>query len=137
VSRRTERLGEEIREGVAEILAGGLKDPRIGFVTVTRVSLTPDLRTARVHVGVLGDASQRDKTMAGLRQAAGFVRRGLGQRLRVRHTPELLFEYDAGLDATDRVARLLEEVRAESDTVTASDSDSDTDTDPDTDPDTE
>ncbi|HEY3121798.1 MAG TPA: 30S ribosome-binding factor RbfA [Vicinamibacteria bacterium] len=138
-ARRTERLGEEIREGVAEILGGQLKDPRIGFVTVTRVSLTPDLRTARVHVGVLGDAAQRDKTLAGLRQAAGFVRRTLGRRLRVRHTPELLFEYDEGLDATDRVARLLEEVRAESDTDsdTGTGTDSDTGKDSDTDPDTE
>jgi len=114
---------------VAEILGGQLKDPRIGFVTVTRVSLTPDLRTARVHVGVLGDAAQRDKTMAGLRQAAGFVRRTLGRRLRVRHTPELLFEYDEGLDATERVARLLDEARAESATGTDTGSDTGTDTD--------
>ena len=132
MTRRTERLGEEIREGVAEILAGGLKDPRIGFVTVTRVSLTADLRTARVHVGVLGDVAQRDKTMAGLHQAAGFVRRELGRRLRVRHTPELLFEYDSGLDATDRVARLLEESRPGSVTGSEADAGSETDTGTDT-----
>lgn len=109
--RRAERLAEEIREEVARIVGGGLKDPRIGFVTVTRVELTADLRTARVHVGVLGDAAQREKTLGGLRQAAGFVRRELGQRIRVRHIPELQFRYDEGLDATDRVARLLEETR--------------------------
>jgi len=111
VSRRSDRLGEGIREEVARIIGGGLKDPRIGFVTVTRVSLTSDLRTARVSVGVLGDPAQRTRTVAGLRQAAGFMRRELGRRLQVRHTPELLFEYDEGLDATERVARLLEEVR--------------------------
>jgi ribosome-binding factor A len=137
VTRRNERLAGEIRESVAEILAAGLKDPRIGFVTVTRVSLTADLRIARVHVGVLGDASQRDKTMAGLRQAAGFVRRELGRRLRVRHTPELLFEYDVGLDATDRVARLLEETRSASASDSASGSDSVTGTDTDTDTDSD
>jgi ribosome-binding factor A len=113
VSRRTNRLEEEIREEVAKIIAGELKDPRIGFVTVTGVQLTPDLRHARVSVGVLGDQAARDKSLAGLRQAAGFVRRVLGQRLRIRHTPEVQFLYDKGLDATDRVARLLDQVEAE------------------------
>jgi ribosome-binding factor A len=112
VSRRTARLGEEIREEVARMIGSELKDPRIGFVTVTRVALTPDLRTARVFVGVLGTPSERDKTLAGLKQASGFMRRALGQRLRLRHTPELLFQYDEGLDATDRVARLLDEIHA-------------------------
>ena len=93
------------------MIMSGLKDPRIGFVTVTRVALAEDLRVARISVGVLGDQAQRDKTMAGLRQASGYLRRELGKRLSVRHTPELSFEYDEGLDATDRVARLLEEIR--------------------------
>ena len=113
MSRRTERLAEEIREEVAQIIGSGLKDPRIGFVTVIRVDLTPDLRTARVFVGVLGDRAQREKTMAGLAQASGFIRREVGRRIRVRHTPELLFKYDTGLDATDRVAQLLEEAHGQ------------------------
>lgn len=112
MSRRSERLAEEIREEVARIVGSALKDPRIGFVTITRVELTADLRTARVHVGVLGGAGDREKSLTGLRQAAGFVRRELGRRIRVRHTPELVFRYDTGLDATDRVARLLEETKA-------------------------
>jgi ribosome-binding factor A len=111
--RRNERLAEEVRETVARIIADGLNDPRIGFVTVTRASLTADLRTARVYVGVLGNDEQRKKTLAGLTQAAGFIRRELGRRIRVRHTPELSFQYDSGLDATDRVAQLLEESRAD------------------------
>jgi ribosome-binding factor A len=110
-ARRTERLAGQIHEELARMIMAGLKDPRIGFVTVTRVALTEDLRLARISVGVLGDQAQRAKTMAGLRQAAGFLRRELGKRLRVRHTPELAFEYDEGLDATDRVARLLEEIK--------------------------
>jgi ribosome-binding factor A len=108
--RRNERLAEEIREDVARIV-GQLKDPRIGFVTVTRVDLTPDLRTAHVHVGILGGGPDREKSLTGLRQAAGFVRRELGRRLHVRHTPEIAFHYDEGLDATERVAQLLDEVR--------------------------
>ena len=113
MSRRTERLAEEVREEVARIVGRELKDPRIGFVTVTRVDLTPDLRTAHVHVGILGGAPDREKTLTGLRQAAGFVRRELGRRIHVRHTPEVAFHYDEGLDATERVARLLDEVRPE------------------------
>lgn len=107
--RRSERVAEEIREEVAGIIARGLKDPRIGFVTVTRVGLTPDLRTAHVNVGVLGDQGQRAKSLAALKQAAGFVRRELGKRIRMRHIPELVFHYDEGLDATERVAQLLAE----------------------------
>ena len=112
MSRRTNRLAEEIREEVAKIIARELKDPRIGFVTVTGVQLTPDLRHARINVGVLGDQAARDKSLEGLRQAAGFVRRALGQRLRIRYTPEVAFQYDKGLDATERVARLLNDVAA-------------------------
>jgi ribosome-binding factor A len=108
--RRNERLADAIREDVARIV-GQLKDPRIGFVTVTRVDLTPDLRTAHVHVGILGGGTDRAKTLVGLTQAAGFVRRELGRRLQVRHTPEIAFHYDEGLDATERVAQLLDEVR--------------------------
>ena len=110
--RRPERLAEEIREEVARMVASELKDPRIGFVTVTRVELTSDLRHARVHVGVLGSAAERDRTLATLRQAAGFVRREIGRRLRVRYSPEIDFRYDRGLEATDRVARILGEVGA-------------------------
>jgi ribosome-binding factor A len=116
--RRNERLSGEIREDVARIV-GQLKDPRIGFVTVTRVELTPDLRTAHVHVGILGGGPDREKTLHGLRQASGFVRRELGRRLHVRHTPEITFHYDEGLDATERVAQLLEEVRPADDAADA------------------
>jgi ribosome-binding factor A len=110
-ARRTERLAGQIQAELAGMITGGLNDPRIGFVTVTRVALTEDLRLARVSVGVLGDQAQRAKTLEGLRQASGFLRRELGKRLRVRHTPELSFRYDEGLDATDRVAKLLEEIK--------------------------
>ncbi len=110
MTRRADRIAEEIREEVARMIGSELKDPRIGFVTVTRVTVTDDLRTAHLSVGVLGDRGQRDKTLAGLKQASGFMRRELGRRLRMRHTPELLFHYDTGLDASDRVERLLREV---------------------------
>ena len=113
-ARRGERVAEEIREEVAGIIAQ-LKDPRIGFVTVTRVAVTADLRSARVYVGVLGDAEKQRKSMEGLEQASGFVRRELGRRLSVRHTPELSFRYDSGLEATDRVAKILDDIEADKD----------------------
>lgn len=109
MTRRTARLGEEIREGVASLLTAGLKDPRIGFVTVTRVDVSEDLHHARVYVGVLGDEKQRKATLEGLHAAAGYVRREVGRRIRTRYTPELVFHYDPGLEATERVARLLDD----------------------------
>jgi ribosome-binding factor A len=101
-----------MREEIARMIATELKDPRLGFVTVTRVELTHDLGHARVHVGVLGDEKQREASLAARRSAAGFVRRELGRRLRIYHTPEVDFRYDKGIDATDRVAQLLREDEA-------------------------
>ncbi len=113
MTRRTERVGEEVREVVAEIISRQLKDPRIGFVTVTRAEVTPDLVSARVHVSVLGDDRQREASLQGLSRAAGFVRRELGRRLRLRRLPQVVFVYDRGIEATERVARLLEEAAPE------------------------
>ncbi len=109
MGRRPERLAEEMREEIARMIATELKDPRLGFVTVTRVEVAHDLRYARVHVGVLGSDAEREKSLTALRSAAGFIRRELGRRLRIHHSPEVDFRYDKGLDATDRVARLLAE----------------------------
>jgi ribosome-binding factor A len=112
VTRRLERVAEEIREEIARLLTRDIKDPRIGFVTITRVSVTPDLRTARVWVGVLGDETQRKRGLDGLKHSAGYMRRLVGQHLGLRYAPELHFLYDEGLDATDRVAQLLDEAHA-------------------------
>lgn len=112
MSRRSERLADEIRELLAVLLRDEVKDPRIGFVTLTRVELTGDLGFARVFFGVLGDEAQRKRSLEGLKQAAGFLRRQLSRRLRIYQVPELRFQYDTGLDATDRVARLLQETQA-------------------------
>jgi ribosome-binding factor A len=111
MGRRPARLGEAIREEVAQLVGFELKDPRIGLVTVTRVEVTPDLGHARVHVSVLGDERERKKTLDALRNSAGFVRRELSQRLGIRQVPEVDFRYDKGLEATERVAALLDEDR--------------------------
>ncbi len=112
MGRRPERLGEAIREEVARMIVFELKDPRLGLITVTRVEVSGDLSHARVHVGVLGDERERRKSLEALERASGFVRHELARRLGIRQVPEIDFRYDKGLEATDRVARLLEEEKA-------------------------
>ncbi len=112
--RRPERLAEAIREEVAQLVSFELKDPRIGLVTVTRVEVSRDLGHARVHVGILGGEAERKKALQALHSASAFVRRELAQRLGIRQVPEVDFRYDKGMEATERVARLLEEDKASS-----------------------
>jgi ribosome-binding factor A len=106
-------VAEEMREQIARLVARELKDPRIGFVTITRVEVSADLGHAKAYVSVLGDDKQRRESLIGLKQAAGFVRREVGRRMRMRVLPDVQFVYDKGVDATDRVARLLDQVRAD------------------------
>jgi ribosome-binding factor A len=110
VSRRPDRLSGEIREELSRLISRSLKDPRLGFVTVTRVELSTDLRHARVFVSVLGSEQERKESMKALHSAAGFLRREIGHRIRMRRVPELDIRYDQGLDNTQRVADLLREV---------------------------
>src|SRR3954453_8022350 len=99
-------------EGVREVLAGAitqdLKDPRVGFVTVTAVETTPDLRHARVFVSVLGDTTVRRDTIAGLQSAHGYLQRKVADQLRLKHTPQLDFNEDDTVRRADRIERLLE-----------------------------
>lgn len=103
--RRPERLAEQIKEELSLIIGGEVEDPRLGFVTVTGATLTPDLRTAKVYVSVLGTAEEVKGSLAALRHASGFIRHQLGAVLRIRHIPELHFVYD---DADMRAARIEE-----------------------------
>jgi ribosome-binding factor A len=112
MSERTERAAEEFRE----ILAGEiqkLKDPRLGFVTVTGVRVTADLRKARVFYTVLGEEKERRGTAAALRSARSHLRVVLGGQVRMKFTPELEFEEDPGASGGERVEQLLEQIRAE------------------------
>jgi len=110
---RHERLADQIRTEIASLIEGELKDPRIGFVTVTHVEVSPDLGHARVFVSVLGDDEAREQSMAGLGSAAGYVRRAVAQRLRLRRAPELLFAFDAGAEKAERIEDLLNRLRRE------------------------
>ena len=111
---RHERLADQIRSEVAEMIEGELKDPRIGFVTVTRVDLSPDFSHARVLVSVLGDEQARNDSLAGLESAAGYIRHEVTQRLRLRRAPEITFVVDRGAEEAARIEELLGKIRSES-----------------------
>jgi ribosome-binding factor A len=110
---RHERLADQIRAEVAEMIAGELKDPRIGFATVARVDLSADLRHGRVFVSVLGSEESRQETLAGLASAAGYVRYELSRRLRLRRAPELVFVLDRSAEEGQKVELLLQKLKAE------------------------
>jgi len=111
--RRAERLADRIRAEVAEMVTAELKDPRIGFATVTEVDVSGDLQHARVSVSVLGNAEDRQKSLAGLASAAGFVRHELAQRLNLRRVPEVTFVLDAAAEENEKVETLLEKLRTD------------------------
>jgi len=106
-SGRMRRVDEAVREVLSVALTGGLKDPRIGFVTVTDVQTSPDLRHARVYVSVLGDAEVRQASLDGLRHAHGYLQRKLAAELRIKNTPQLEFFHDDTLDRVERLAELM------------------------------
>lgn len=108
--RRTDRLGHQIRVELAELLSRQVKDPRIGFATVTRVELTADLHHARVYVSVLGTPEEQQSSIEGLSSAAGFLRHEIGHRLALRRVPELAFILDHGLEAGEKIEMLLNEI---------------------------
>jgi ribosome-binding factor A len=112
---RMRRVNEAVREVLSSQLAQGLKDPRIGFVTVTAVDTSPDLRAARVYVSVLGNADERDAALEGLRSSRGFLQGRIGDELRMKRTPALSFHYDDTIERADRMTRLLKEVAPEDD----------------------
>jgi ribosome-binding factor A len=106
---RMRRVNEVIRQVLGDVIATDLKDPRIGFVTVTDVDTSPDLRTARVYVSVLGGESERDKALAGLRSSHGFLQGKIATELRMKRTPTLTFHYDDSVDRGVRISRLLDQ----------------------------
>ncbi len=111
--KRSDRVGDAIKTAVAEILSQKIRDPRIGFVTVTGVKVTVDLREARIFVSVLEGESQGEKVLKGLKSASGFIRGELGRRLQLRRVPELFFELDNSAERAAYLYDLLEKVKRE------------------------
>jgi len=103
------RINEVLREVIGAAIASDLSDPRIGFVTVTSVETSPDLRSAKVHVSVLGDEEAREASLAGLRASHGVIQSKIAAETRMKRTPTLSFRYDATVEQGMRISRLLEE----------------------------
>jgi ribosome-binding factor A len=108
MSRRTDRVSDLLRAELSELLLREVHDPRVKLASVTEVDVSPDLRRAVVKISALGDDKQRQETIEGLRHARGFLRTELARRLRLRATPELIFELDRGAEHSQQISELLE-----------------------------
>ncbi len=107
---RMRRVDEAMRAVLSEAISRDLQDPRVGFVTVTGVKTSPDLRHARVYVSVMGDDADRRATLEGLAAAHGFLQGRISSALRLKHTPSLTFDYDESVDRGMRISQLLDEL---------------------------
>jgi ribosome-binding factor A len=112
---RPDKVGEQIRIELSGLIARDVHDPGIGFITLTRVSVTPDLQIARIYYTSLGDEKAQKETGKALHRASPFLRRQIAQRVRLRRVPELEFFYDKSVAQYDRVEQILQELKAEAD----------------------
>lgn len=110
---RVGRVAEQLKKELSVILQNELKDPRIGFTTVTGVDLTNDMSQASVFLSVLGSDQQKESTLQALLRASGFIRSELGRRVRLRHTPELQFKFDHSMDYGEHIEKLLKQLNEE------------------------
>jgi ribosome-binding factor A len=110
--KRSERLGELILAEISDLIRRDIKDPRVGFVTFTRVEMSDDLRYAKVFVSSLGSEQEKARMLQGLSSATGYIRRHLGRALHLRYTPEITFLIDESLEHGAKIAQLLRELHA-------------------------
>ena len=111
---RIEKLQELIKQEMSKMLLREIKDPRIGFVTVTDVEMTGDLREAKIYVSVMGDEKKVKDSLKGLQSALGFIRREIGKRIRLRFTPEISFALDTSLDYSEHIQKILLDIEKDS-----------------------
>lgn len=116
---RPDRVGEQIRQELSQILSQQVQDPGIGFLTLTRVKVTPDLQLARVLYTVFGDEKQRKETQRALERALPYLRRQIGSRIRLRRVPDLQFFYDESVAHQDRIEKILLDLKHEREIQTA------------------
>lgn len=110
---RSTKVGEQMKKELGDIITRKLKDPRVGFVTVTDVEVTGDLSMATVYITVLGDQEQQANTLKGLEKAKGFIRSEIGKRIRLRIVPEITFAMDESIAYGNRIEALLSELKRE------------------------
>ncbi len=127
---RPDRVGDQIRQELSELLSRGVvHDPGIGFITLTRVKMSPDLQLARVFYTMMGDAAERRTTAAALERATPFLRRNIGSRLRLRRVPEIEFRFDESVAHQDRIEQILRDLHEEEAQRAAADDGASEDTD--------
>jgi ribosome-binding factor A len=115
LSHRVERIAEQIREELSQMLATEVSDPGVGLVTLTRVKVTADLSLARVYWTALGDAKERERTAKALNRTVPYLRHLLSQRLTLRRAPEVKFQFDESVAAQDRIEQIIQELHTERD----------------------
>ena len=108
--KRAERVGDLIKREISEMLIRGIKDPRIGLATITKVTISDDLRVAKVYFSIVGGEADRERARRGLVSATGFIKREVGKRIRLRYVPEIVFEFDPSLEYADHINRLIQEL---------------------------
>ncbi len=113
--KRSQRIQELILEEISKLVQRGLKDPRIGFATITKVEVTDNLKHAKVFVSVMGTEKEKTDTLEGLQSAKGFIRNTLGKNLYLRYLPELEFKIDENAEHVEKITRILNELHSESD----------------------
>ncbi len=116
-NKRSDRVGDLIQREISDILHRQIKDPRIGFCTIMRVDVSDDLRHAKARVSIMGSESQQKSTLAGLKSAGGFIRKEIGRRISLRHTPEIVFVLDESIEHSLRIAELIDEGQFDDDPV--------------------
>jgi ribosome-binding factor A len=108
---RMDRISEEVKRVVSEIIRNSIKDPRVSSLSsVMEAQVTPDLKYAKIYVSVLGSEEERESTIKGLNNAAGFIRRELGNNMKLRYSPEIVFELDRSIEHGSNIMRLINEI---------------------------
>jgi ribosome-binding factor A len=108
--KRSERIADLIQREVSELLQKSIKDPRIGFVTLTRVQVSDDCRQARIYYSVMGTPEEQEGSLTGLQSARGFIRKELGHRLQLRYAPDVLFQFDPSIEYSIRLEEIFQKL---------------------------
>ena len=111
--RRSDKVADLIQREISEMLLRGLKDPRIGFVTITKVTVSEDCRMAKIYFSVVGSPEEREISTEGLNSAKGYVRKELGRRIRMKYTPEISFQFDPSIEYAIHIGEIIEQIRKE------------------------
>jgi len=111
--KRSEKVADLIHKEISEMLVKSLKDPRIGFVTITRVAVSEDCRFAKIYFSVMGSLAEREKSAKGLDSAKGYIRKELGRRMSLRYTPEIMFQFDPSIEYAIHIEEVIQHLHQE------------------------